>query len=361
MSSSICVAVVNWNGWRHTVECLESLARQDYGDYQIVVCDNGSRDGSLEKIQAWANGALEFDTEGSTAVSMLVRPPVPKPVSSITYDRNTAERGGREEGRRCRLVLVRLERNCGFAGANNVALRYALARPEFDHFWLLNNDTVVRPDAMTALVGTMRSNGSIGICGSTLLDYDAPTRVQAAGGCVYSRWLGTGFKRMRFADYEKERWRLERVGRVDYVVGASMMVSRTLVEQVGFMDESYFLYFEEIDWARRARGRFSLGYAPGSIVYHKMGASIGGKHSASLRKQFRSEYYFIRNRLRYTARYFPYAMPTVCLAIVGTYLSRVVSGHMREAAVLLRASCRIFRERFGAAKPRPMTVKEPGQ
>ena len=361
MTPQVCVAIVNWNGWHHTIECLESLARQGYGSYQIVVCDNGSRDRSVERIQTWAEGKLEARSEGGAVVSGLVSPSVAKPISSITYDRSTAEKGGVKEGGECRLVIVRLDRNYGFAGANNVALRYALSRPGFDYFWLLNNDTVVHPNAMAELVNVMRSNRSIGMCGSTLLDYDTPTRVQAAGGCVYSRWLGTGFKRMAHANYSEVRLQLEHIGGADYVVGASMMVSRAFVEEVGLMDESYFLYFEEVDWARRAKKRFAIGYAPGSIVYHKLGATIGRKHGVSLRKQFRSEYYFVRNRLRYTARHFPYAMPTVCLAILGSNLWRIISGQTREAAVLMRAWLKVLRQQFGASKARPVPAKNATQ
>jgi hypothetical protein len=99
---------------------------------------------------------------------------------------------------------------------------------------------------------------------------------------------------------------------MSYVSGASMLVSKRFLETVGLMEESYFLYFEEIDWAQRAAGRFKFVYAPGSIVYHKEGGAIGSSGSGR-RRSPQSFFWLTRSRLLFTAKYHPEAVPSVTL------------------------------------------------
>src|SRR3546814_1772882 len=114
----------------------------------------------------------------------------------------------------------------------------------------------------------------IGICGSTLVYYATPERVQALGGGRYAPWFG----RFRLDGFE-QRFVLGRpaAAGLDFVHGASMFVSRAFVETVGLLDERYFLYFEELDWTARAGRRFRLGHAPDSVVSHKEGAAENGR------------------------------------------------------------------------------------
>ena len=95
---------------------------------------------------------------------------------------------------------------------------------------------------------------------------------------------------------------------MSYVTGAAMLVSRAFIENTGLMEEGYFLYFEELDWAARGRCRFRLGYAPDSIVVHKEGASIGSKASGGSPL---SMFYLFRNRIRFCRRFYPWFLPTV--------------------------------------------------
>ena len=95
---------------------------------------------------------------------------------------------------------------------------------------------------------------------------------------------------------------------MNYVEGASMLVTRQFLEEIGIMCEDYFLYFEEADWAIRAEGRFKLAYAPESIVYHKVGGSIGTSSNPA-KKSYTCDYFNIRNRLLFTRRFYPTALP----------------------------------------------------
>ena len=190
-----------------------------------------------------------------------------------------------------RLVLIDAKANLGFAGGNNLALRYLRTRGYGSYFWLLNNDTVVEKGALNALICRMVADPAIGMCGSTLLYESARDTVQALGGAHYGRWLGT----VKHIGHH-ERWpqrvdegAVER--QLSYLIGASTLASRAFLETVGLMQDDYFLYFEELDWAARAKGRFRLGYAARSTVYHKEGSSIGGNDRAKASKSYTADLY----------------------------------------------------------------------
>jgi len=89
----VAIIILNWNGWKDTIECLESVFRNLYLNYQVVVLDNGSTDDSVEKIKAWAEGKQEVEVDLNNPLYHLSHPPVPKPIPYIEYDRKTAEAG----------------------------------------------------------------------------------------------------------------------------------------------------------------------------------------------------------------------------------------------------------------------------
>jgi len=179
----------------------------------------------------------------------------------------------------------------------------------------------------------MQQRPDVGMCGSTLLRYHAPHKVQARGGGWYCRWIGLPWHlgQLGSADKEVDPTSIER--RMSYVVGASLLVSRDFLEQVGLMCEDYFLYFEETDWALRARGRYTLAYAAASVVYHKVGGSIG---TATLpwRKSALSDYYNVRNRILFTRRHYPGALPVIYLALCLAMLLRMLYGQWDRVAMI---------------------------
>lgn len=319
------IILVNWNGADDTIECLESLFRLDYADFRVVVCDNDSRDGSLEKLKSWASGLDPAPATSSPSLRHLTSPPVTKPVPWVEYEREIAERGGgRDEDPP--LVLVRNGGNLGFAGGCNVGLRYLLAGEGYAFAWLLNNDTVVDPSSLKNLVNEFMRSPGLGICGSTLLLYDDPQQIQALGGGYYCRWIGLPWLHGRWRRLTQRHLNAVRTPvLMNYVVGASMLVSRDFLEQIGLMSEEYFLYFEETDWAWRGRGQFALGWAPRSLVYHKVGSSIGT--STDPRKKSQTcDFYALRNRLLFTRKYCGVALPTIWLSLLGALLVRLMVG-----------------------------------
>jgi GT2 family glycosyltransferase len=328
--------VLNWNGWRDTIECLESVFRLDYPNYKVVVCDNASSDGSLDRIRWWARGEIKAEVR-NPALAALINPPISKPIPFAEVEPTTA---GKEAGESAtRLLLIQTGANLGFAGGNNVGLRYALKQGDCSFAWILNNDTVVRPDALSQLVQRMRERADAGICGSTLLYYDDPSKVQACGGSVYNRWIARSgnIGNMVDASHLPETQEVER--KMAYVVGASMLVRQSFMKQVGLMDEQYFLTFEEIDWATWAKGRFQLAYSRCSIIYHKEGASTGS-HRLRSRRSPLIEFYAIRNRVLFTRRHHPLALLSVLCVITMSALYRLMNWRWRSLGALIRGVVR---------------------
>jgi GT2 family glycosyltransferase len=333
-SPRVYIVVLNWNGWRDTIECLESVLRLDYPDFKVIVCDNASSDGSMERIRGWARGEVTAECRNPRLAS-LIDTPVPKPVPFVETGAGDAVSTAEEHA--AQLLLIQTGGNLGFAGGHNVALRYVLQQGDYDFAWLLNNDTVVRRDALSQLVRCMQERPGSGICGSTLLYYDDPSKVQACGGSVYSKWFARGGHIGKFCSASRlpEVQEVERQMR--YVIGASMLVSRAFLEQIGLLDEHYFLYFEEIDWAVRAKGHFQLAYCPASVVYHKEGTSIGS-YRVTAQQSALAEFYGTRNRILFTRKHYASALPSVISAIALSGLHRLAKRRWSNFRALLQGA-----------------------
>ena len=316
-NKKVYIIILNYNGWADTIECLESVLRNNHQNYQVVVIDNNSPNNSMEYIKAWAEGKLDVWVNPDNPLRHLSSPPVKKPIPYVFYNREEAEKGGNpelEEKLKNKintttdylLVLIQTGNNIGFAGGNNVGLRYTLSRDDFEYVWLLNNDTVVKPEALTQMVKRMKERPDAGMCGSTLPFYYDPEKLWALAGATYNKWFAMPqciglFQPMKQTVNHKE---VEK--RMDYLAGASMLLSRLFLHDIGLMSEDYFLYFEELDWAMRARGRYALAYAPKSIVYHRVSASNVSYKSKKNNRM--SEYFMYRNKLLFTYKFFPFAL-----------------------------------------------------
>jgi GT2 family glycosyltransferase len=252
------------------------------------VVDNGSTDGSMEKIKAWARGKIPVESK------FFEYNPTSKPVHWVKYDRQTAEGGAisEEEARlesvasNRRMVLIQVRENLGFAGGNNVGLRYALATGA-DYFWLLNNDTVVSPNALGEMVSCAEENN--GIIGAALHYYHVPDKIQAYGGGYFSQ--ATGMVRTVTST---------RPNHLDFINGASFLFSSQILQSVGYFDENIFLYFEENDYCIRARIKGYRCFPSNAVVYHKHGASSGNTDdSFAWRHVLKNKAYVLRKHFGY--------------------------------------------------------------
>jgi GT2 family glycosyltransferase len=326
----IYVAILNWNGWGDTIECLESVLRQTYPNFRIIVCDNGSRDDSIEYIKMWARGCLDVGRPRHDTLRHLSYPPIRKPISYADLGLNSALKTDLRNFDK-KLLLLRTGTNLGFAGGYNRALRYVLSHAAVAYVWLLNNDTAVAPGALSELANRMLQTHSAGMCGSTLLEFDNPTQVQALGGAQYNRLLGTHKPIGSGKEVADHVIGTDVEKKMSYVIAASMLVSTPFLQVVGVMSEDYFLYFEEIDWAVRAKKKFSLAYAPQSIVYHKGGGSSGSKELGE-----RADYFALRNRLLFTYRRAHWVFPLVWLSYAGVLLNRLRRKQFRRSWAVVK-------------------------
>ena len=246
----VTVVIPNWNGMDHIRECLESLLQVDYPNYDVIVVDNNSEDGSPAAI------AEEFPN----------------------------------------VQILRNSDNLGFAEGCNVGIRQAM-KSGSAYVWLLNNDTLVDRLSLTVLVQTAERDNSIGMTGSKICYYDNPTVISGVGmkiDWIRGETYPVGWHEPDMGQYDNHR-------DVDGLEGSSLLIKRRVCEEVGLMDKDYFLYAEEIDWCVHARQRgFRCVVVPESIVFHKGGASSGENY----RPVF--SYYNTRNMLRTISKRFSF-------------------------------------------------------
>lgn len=285
-----CIVILNWNGWKDTVECVESCRRQTYGNYRILIVDNGSSDGS---------------------------------------ERILRERFPQTE-------LLQTGRNLGYAGGNNAGIRHALAQGA-EYIWLLNNDTVADPGALAALVRAIETEPRAGIVGSKIYYHDQPDVIWFAGGRIDFRAGTTS----HIGQFEKDTGRYDLLADVDYITGCSLMIGAGAIARAGLMDERFFLLYEETDWNRRVvetGGR--LLYVPDSRVWHKISRSIGESSPTY-------NYYLFRNCLLFTAKH----RPGLLIPVLWRKLREIVSFHRRRetasARYALRGVIHFLLRRFG--------------
>lgn len=325
----VYVLLLNWRGWRDTITCLETVFRLDYSNFRVILCDNDSGDESLERIAAWASGDLRADRPAAAPLRALFRAPLAKPIPYVTYHRGEAEAGGEPDHEGRSLILVRTGANLGFAGGNNVGLRYGLARGDAAYVWLLNNDTVVAPGALGALVRHAEANPEVGMVGSKLLRHDRPELIQAVAGGRVNLWQG---RTVHLGADEPDRGQWNAPREVGYVTGASLLARSEMVRRVGVLDERYFLYSEEVDWcitARRAGWR--LRYEPDSVVWHKEGGTVGTPGA-------RSDYHGVRGQLLLVRKHAPALLPLAFLySLWRNLLPKLVRRQPERARAVIRA------------------------
>lgn len=322
------IILVNYNSGADLIECLEALLRLEGDSWRIIVVDNGSTDGSIEALEAWASAPC-VPAEGSADIWQLL-PAIRRASPRIAYvARGSKEPLKHEPGQ---IVVINAGENRGFAAGNNIGLQYAFEALACPYAWLLNVDTVPLPGAGAALLRSISADSSIGMLGSTLIYYHRPDQIQGVG-VTYHLGMATG--RQIFNGSRPDRISADSSidVRISYVIGASMMISRSFFRDIGPMNESYFLYFEELDWALRARGKYRCSWQPASVVYHKEGGSIGT--SSTSWPSATSVFYMSRGILLFYSRHAPALLPVAAARLAFNLLRMVAAGQGRLCAALI--------------------------
>lgn len=250
---NVLISVLNWNNSSDTIRCIHSLKKLTYSNYSIVVVDNGSKDHSAEKIQK------EFPE----------------------------------------IHLIKSAQNLGYAGGNKLACDYGNNKG-YELFWIVNNDSVVQHDCLENLVSAYQQKGE-GLFGGISLKEDNET-ISFSGGFE----LDTNGKVM-FGNYsihsgkpKSAVFQSETVREVADVNGACMMIPYSIIKKYGFIDNSFFLYGEELDYCFRLRKQSGIKsfLVSTAIVKHEGSTSLNKNENLKKVKT----YYLTRNYsyFRYT-------------------------------------------------------------
>ena len=302
----VIVIVLTYCGADIAIECLSSVLASQYPDFRIILVDNASPDGAFDRIKSWANGAPP---------PHVVRSPIGAEANAagpLDCEERRPEDAPRDTASLKRLTLVQSGANLGYAGGNNIALRWLMKLGDWQYAWILNPDTVIAGDAMAALARKCSGDSALGVVGARLTFYDRPEIIQQWGGARLRLLRGTG-QLLGLGHAAAEPVDEERIAaKMDFVSGASMFFTPAFLARAGTMDEDYFLYFEEADWCRRL-GDLRLGYAHEARVYHRLGSSIGSS-THYRRISPLSLTWSLRNKFRFARKFNPKTLPTVYLS-----------------------------------------------
>ena len=287
MYPNVAVIILNWNGWHDTLECLESLYRINYPNYNIIIVDNDSNDDSIQKIKKYCNGEIKVESKFFQYQTKN------KPLKTIEYTEKEVENNSNLSNSvknqslpSNSLIIIKADKNHGFAGGNNIGINYAINNLKTDYILLLNNDTVVDPDFMTELVNTGESSDDIGFVGAKTYFYNKENTIQVAGGAnvsfKYIISLEMGLNQIDNGSYDQNT-------ELDYIGGSCVLCKVEMIKKIGLMDTKYFMYWEDADWGfRGSNASYKSVYSFKSKIWHKVGASS---------KSHFQEYYFNRNRM----------------------------------------------------------------
>jgi GT2 family glycosyltransferase len=281
MYPKVIIIVLNWNGIDVSEKCIQSLLQVAYPNSGILLVDNASTDGSFEMLK-----------EKFPDIYFLQNP-----------------------------------QNLGFAEGNNRGIKFAFYELAANHVVLLNNDTVVDPAWLQALVDVVDKNPDIGAVGSKIFYLSKPNVIWSEGGS-FGGWRGIP---TQLRINETDLGILEEPHLVDYASGCSILITRKAFEDVGLLDLDYFLYFEETDWCARARRKgFKIMIAPRSRVWHKVGYSTGAIDAPV------HIYYMVRNNFAFLIKNSPCKMIRVLklaiftIIIVKRYILRMKTADNRN-------------------------------
>ena len=244
MEKSVYVVLVQWGKADLTIDCIKSLFESTYTNLHIVIVDNASPDDSLNIIRKY-------------------------------------------EGEKVKVITAKTKN--GFSAGNNLGIKYAI-RCKADYILLLNNDTVVDKNLVNDLVENCNDHC---ITVPKIYYYSKPDIIWYAGGNINyktGRAYHIGQDEPDSPEYSKKR-------EVDFATGCCLLIPHSIITNVGLMDESYFLYWEDVDYSLRFRNKgYKIIFCPDAKVWHKVNSSTGTQSKVSL-------YYGNRNRLYVTKKY----------------------------------------------------------
>ncbi|KAF2335913.1 glycosyltransferase family 2 protein [Flavobacterium ginsenosidimutans] len=309
LNPKVYIVILNYRRTPDTIECIESLLEINYSNYQVLVIDNSEIESPFQNLLDWAS------------------------LKKIEFDQTDEKRLNLIENQK-QIVFIKSEKNKGFASGNNIGLRAILDAQKGDSYiWLLNNDTIVDKDSLKEQILYLMQNqhSKIGILGSKLIYYFKRDSLQAVGGRFNKKF----FISEHIGEGESTIKSKSKFEKIDYVIGASMFVTYKFLKEVGTLNEDFFLYYEELDWAYRAQEKgWFLDWCPDSLVFHKEGASIGSSYD-SKKKSFFSEVQIFKSRKIFVKKYYRLKLRFYISSLL-LILNRVRKGKFKLGVELLK-------------------------
>jgi len=256
-SPRVSIIILNWNGLEDTIECLESLKKINYPNYEVILVDNGSKGNDAQVLEEKFGDYIH---------------------------------------------LIRNDKNYGYTGGNNIGMRYVVRDSASEYLLILNNDTIVAPDFLAQMIKVAKSESSIGIVGPKVYYYHFPNRIQSAGGKVNMRTGQAsliGVKEIDVGQYNRQQ-------EVDYVFGCCLLIKKEVIQKVGLFDESYFCYWDETDYCFRAReAGYKVVRIPEAKIWHKASIKlkVWDKTPTGNKASGLSYYYMARNNFKFMRKY----------------------------------------------------------
>lgn len=243
---SIYIILINYNNSEDTIECLISLLRCNYDDidFKILVIDNNSRPKELNKLKKFSGN----------------------------------------------YILIELQNNLGFAGANNVGIRRAI-KNKIDFVLLLNNDTIVDKNFIKEMYKRADRNTVIV---PKIYYFSDKNKIWYAGGAFNK----DGDSTYHIGVGAKDNGQYEKVMQVNFASGCCMLIPLNIIKNIGLLSEEYFMYYEDADFCKRIVGNnYKILYIPYAKIWHKIGSASGGESSEFV------EYYMTKSGLKFTQKY----------------------------------------------------------
>ena len=290
----VSIIILNWNGWKDTIECLESLYAIDYQNYDIILIDNNSQDESIEMLNRYCQGQIIVESKYQL-IDVKNKPLKCYKYSEAKHNLRFNQSEYSEIPGNRKIILFLNNKNHGFSKGNNLGICFAQRYLKPDYVCLLNNDTIVERNWLKELIKGITSDKKIGSCSSKLLMYDDNKIINSTG--IFIIRDGTGIDRGRNRLDENQ---FDKKTSIFGACAAGAIYSIDALNDAGILDDDFFAYFEDVDlsWRLQLFG-WKCKFVPAAVVYHKYSKSSG---ASSLFKVCQGE----RNRIWVIVKNYPF-------------------------------------------------------